>query len=144
MFKKIKCKVSNYTINNDLNNQRYGDWVDLCTLDNIVLKAGGDALIDLGIAMKLPKGYEAHLLPRSSTFKRTGLLLTNGMGIIDEAYCGNNDTWKVHVYATRDIHVNAGTRLFQFRIVKKQPNLKFVYVSKLKDKDRGGYGSTGA
>ena len=144
MFKKIKCKVSNYTINNDLNNQRYGDWVDLCTLDNIVLKAGEDALIDLGIAMKLPKGYEAHLLPRSSTFKRTGLLLTNGMGIIDEAYCGNNDTWKVHVYATRDIHVTSGTRLFQFRIVKKQPNLKFVYVSKLKDKDRGGYGSTGA
>lgn len=144
MFKKIKCKVSNYTINNDLNNQRYGDWVDLCTLDNIVLKAGEDALIDLGIAMKLPKGYEAHLLPRSSTFKRTGLLLTNGMGIIDEAYCGNNDTWKTHVYATRDIHVDSGTRLFQFRIVKKQPNLKFIYVNKLKDKDRGGYGSTGA
>lgn len=144
MFKKIKCKVSDYTVNNNLNNQRYGDWVDLCTLDNIDLKAGEDALIDLGIAMKLPKGYEAHLLPRSSTFKRTGLLLTDGMGIIDEAYCGNNDTWKAHVYATRDIHVNLGTRLFQFRIVKKQPNLKFVYVSRLKDKDRGGYGSTGA
>ena len=93
--------------------------------------------------MELPKGYEAHLLPRSSTFQNTGLLLTNSMGIIDNSFCGDNDYWGAKFYATKDGRVEKGQRLCQFRILENQPSLKFVEVVHLGNKDRGGYGSTG-
>lgn len=120
-----------------------GDFIDLYTYEDITLKKGDFTYIPLGIAVKLPKGYEAIVVPRSSTFKRYGLLQTNGIGIIDETYCGDDDQWKMPVYATRDITILKGTRLCQFRIQKHQPILNMVEVNKLNDKSRGGFGSTG-
>lgn len=109
---------------------------------NITYQKGDILFLGLGIAMELPSGYEAYIVPRSSTFKKTGLLLTNGIGIIDNAYCGDNDEWKAMVIATRDGFINRHDRLFQFRIQKKQPKIEFEEVKILGNKDRGGYGST--
>lgn len=105
--------------------------------------AGDILFIGLGVAMELPENYEAYVSSRSSTFKRTGLILTNGFGVIDNAYCGDNDEWKAMVYATRDGEIERHERLFQFRIQKKQPEIHFKEVERLKNEDRGGYGSTG-
>ena len=84
------------------------DWIDLRSAEEVNMKAGEARLISLGIAVQLPKGYEAHVVPRSSTFKNFGLIQTNHMGVIDESYCGDHDEWKVPVMAVRDtcIHVN--------------------------------------
>lgn len=119
-----------------------GDWIDLYIDEDILLKAGEHKIISLGVVMKLPEGYEAHLAPRSSTFKKTGLILTNSVGVIDESYCGNDDIWKVDVYATKDIEISKYERLFQFRIMKKQKQVEFIEVDEMEDENRGGYGST--
>lgn len=120
-----------------------GDWIDLRASENIKLSAGEFKLINLGISMKLPEGYEAHVVPRSSTFKTWGVLQTNGMGIIDNSYSGTNDIWRFPAYAIRDTEIKVNDRLCQFRIVKKQPKVEFIEVDKLDDTDRGGFGSTG-
>jgi len=119
------------------------DWVDLRCADNITLKVGEFKLIPLGVAIKLPDGYEAHIAPRSSTFKNYGIIQTNSVGVIDNSYCGNNDQWMIPVYATRDTSISFNDRIAQFRIMEKQPRLRFNEVSKLEDTDRGGFGSTG-
>ena len=120
-----------------------GDWIDLPSNTEIEYKAGDTVVIDFGVAMELPKCFEAHLLPRSSTFQNTGLLLTNSMGIIDNSFCGDNDYWGAKFYATKKGRVEKGQRLCQFRILENQPSLKFVEVIHLGNKDRCGYGSTG-
>ena len=121
-----------------------GDWCDLYTFEETVLHAGDFKIIPLGFAAKLPAGYEANIVPRSSTFKRWGIIQTNHFAVIDETYCGNDDEWGYPVYATRDITIPAGTRLCQFRINKKQPDLIFEEVDSLSDESRGGFGSSGA
>ena len=121
-----------------------GDWIDLRAAKEYKLFSGDFVLIDLGISMKLPEGYEAHIVPRSSTYKNWGLIQTNGIGIIDNSYCGENDRWMMPFLATKgtDIHVN--DRICQFRIVKKMPsNIKINTVEHLNTQDRGGFGSTG-
>ena len=121
-----------------------GDWIDLRASKEYKLFSGDFTLIDLGISIKLPEGYEAYILPRSSTFKNWGIIQTNGMGIIDNSYCGENDIWMMPVLATRmsDIHIN--DRVCQFRIVKKMPNnIKINKVEHLNTENRGGFGSTG-
>lgn len=120
------------------------DWIDLRAAERVELKAGEFRLIRLGIAMELPKGYEAHVVPRSSTFKTWGLLQTNSMGVIDGSYCGDNDEWRMPVYATRDTVVEEGDRICQFRIVENQPKITFETVEHLGGADRGGFGSTGS
>ena len=119
------------------------DWIDLRTAEEVTLKAGEFRLIPLGIAIALPEGYEAHLVPRSSTFKNYGILQTNSVGVVDCSYCGDNDQWHMPVYATRDVTIEKGARICQFRIMKNQPVLNFVRVDHLEDEDRGGFGSTG-
>ena len=119
------------------------DWIDLRAAKDITLKKGESKLILLGVAMKLPDGYEAHIVPRSSTFKNFGIIQTNHMGVIDGAYCGDNDEWKLPVYATRDTVIRLNDRICQFRIVENQPKIEFVAVDKLGGEDRGGFGSTG-
>lgn len=119
------------------------DWIDLRAAKEQVLKKGDFALIPLGVAIKLPEGYEAHLVPRSSTFKNYGIIQTNSTGIIDNSYCGDNDQWMMPVYATRDTIINFNDRICQFRIVKNQPEVNLVEVDKLEDSNRGGFGSTG-
>ena len=98
---------------------------DLRASETVELKAGEFKLIPLGVAMQLPKGYEAHVVPRSSTFKNYGLLQVNSCGIIDGSYCGDDDMWRMPVYATRDTVVNVNDRICQFRIVENQPQIVF-------------------
>lgn len=120
-----------------------GDWIDLRSAERVDMDAGDFKIISLGVSMKLPKGYEAHVVPRSSTFRRWGILLTNGVGIIDESYCGEDDVWKFPALAMRPTTIFKGDRICQFRIVKKMPEVTFKEIDRMKDKNRGGLGSTG-
>ncbi len=119
------------------------DWIDLRASETVELKAGEFCLIPLGVAMELPEGYEAHLVPRSSTFKNYGILQTNSCGVIDGSYCGDEDMWRMPVYATRDIVIRQNDRICQFRIVENQPRISFEEVRFLGNDSRGGFGSTG-
>jgi len=119
------------------------DWIDLRAAEDVTLKAGEFKLIPLGVAMQLPKGYEAHILPRSSTFKNYGVIQTNHMGLIDETYCGNGDQWHFPAYALRDTEIHVNDRICQFRIMKHQPQIELEEVDQLSGKDRGGFGSSG-
>ena len=120
----------------------YGSWIDLYVYEDVTLQEGEYTQINLGVAMRLPAGYEAIIAPRSSTFKRYGLLQTNSIGVIDNSYGGNDDIWAMPVYATRAITIPKGTRLCQFRIQKEQPKIYFEEVSDL-GASRGGFGSSG-
>lgn len=120
-----------------------GDWVDLRSAVDITLRAGDYKLLPLGVAMKLPEGYEAYILPRSSTFNNFKMVQTNSCGIIDESYCGNNDQWFMPILALEDGIISKYDRVCQFRIQKKMPEIEFNEVETLEDVNRGGYGSTG-
>ena len=119
------------------------DWVDLRSAEDVTLKKGEFKLIPLGIAMELPKGYEAHVVPRSSTYKNFGVIQTNHMGVIDETYCVDNDQWFMTVIAMRDTEIHVNDRICQFRIMEHQPELVFEETEILGHADRGGHGSTG-
>ncbi len=119
------------------------DWIDLRCAEEISLKKGEFKLIPLGIGMKLPKGYEAHVVPRSSTFKNFGIIQTNHMGVIDYTYSGDNDQWFMPVYAVRDTEIHVNDRVCQFRVMENQPAIEFDEVDHLDETDRGGFGSTG-
>ena len=120
-----------------------GDWIDLRAAETISMSAGDFRLISLGIAMKLPEGYEAHMAPRSSTFKKWGILQANSIGVIDNSYSGTNDIWKFPALAMRDTTIYEGDRICQFRIVKRQPEVEFIEAEELDAVDRQGFGSTG-
>lgn len=120
-----------------------GDWIDLRAGEDIYLERWQHKMIPLGVAMELPEGYEALIAPRSSTFKRYGILLSNSIGIIDEAYKGDNDEWHFPAYAVRDTFIKKNDRICQFRIIEHQPMINLVEVESLGNADRGGLGSTG-
>jgi len=142
-MQNIKIKY----ISNKVEKLRYienkSDWIDLRSAEQIAMKAGEFKLIPLGIAMELPAGYEAHVVPRSSTFKNFGIIQTNSMGIIDETYCGDNDQWFFPALAMRDTIINVNDRICQFRIMEHQPRIEFIEAETLGNEDRGGHGSTG-
>lgn len=119
------------------------DWIDLRAAENISLKKGDFHLIPLGVAMELPAGYEAHIVPRSSTFKNFGIIQVNHMGVVDESYCGDSDQWYMPVLAVRDTKIHINDRICQFRIMEHQPALHFQETEHLHHPDRGGFGSTG-
>lgn len=119
------------------------NWVDLRAAEDVDLKKGDFRLIRLGVAMKLPEGYEAHIVPRSSTYKNFGIIQANHYGVIDNAYSGDGDEWMVPVIAMRDTSIHINDRICQFRIEKRQPDIFFEEVDHLDDTDRGGFGSTG-
>lgn len=119
------------------------DWIDLRAAETVEMKAGEFKLIPLGVAMCLPDGYEAHVVPRSSTFKNFGIIQTNSQGIIDESYSGPNDQWFFPAYAMKDTVINTNDRICQFRIMEHQPVFDFVEDSLEDNSDRGGHGSTG-
>ena len=131
----------------DIEKLRYiggnSDWIDLRAAEDVTMKKGEFRLIRLGVAMELPQGYEAHVVPRSSTYKNFGLIQTNHMGAIDESYKGDADEWKWPALAMRDTEVHAGDRLCQFRIMKHQPQINFIEVQTLENEDRGGFGTSG-
>ena len=120
-----------------------GDWIDLRASVGGAFKKGDFALIDLGVSMRLPDDYEAHIVPRSSTFKNWGVIQTNSVGIIDNSYSGTNDVWKMPCYFTRDTVIEPNDRICQFRIVKKMEPVSFTEVTELDNTDRGGFGSSG-
>ena len=120
-----------------------GNWIDLRAAEDVTMKAGESKLISLGISMKLPNGYEAVMLPRSSTFPKYGILMANSQGVIDNNYSGNVDIWKFSAYATRDTVVKKNERICQFRLQKIQKNVRFNRVPSLSEDSRGGFGSTG-
>ena len=136
----IKVNTHGHKIPEAIDN---GDWIDLRSAETVAMEAGEYRLISLGISMKLPDGYEAHVVPRSSTFKKWGILLVNGVGIIDNSYCGSDDIWQFPALAMRKTKIHEGDRICQFRIMKKQPEIKFVEDSLEDNKNRGGLGSTG-
>lgn len=120
-----------------------GDWVDLRAAEDIIMEAGDFRLIPLGVAMELPEGYEAHIVPRSSTYKKWHIIQANHMGVVDHSYCGNNDQWMFPAIALVDTTIRRGDRICQFRIMENQPKLNFIAVNELEGADRGGFGSTG-
>lgn len=140
---KIKIKYLNDSITH-LEKIEKGDWVDLRSAEDVELKKGESKLIHLGVAMELPKGYEAHIVPRSSTFKKWGIIQTNHMGVVDNTYCGDDDWWFMSVYATRNVKIEKDDRICQFRIVEKMPPIEFETVEVLGNENRGGCGSTGS
>lgn len=119
------------------------DWIDLRASEEVTLKKGEFKLIPLGVAMELPKGYEAHIVPRSSTYKNFGLIQANHCGIVDGSYCGDNDMWRMPVIAMHDTTIHVNDRICQFRIMRNQPHICFEQVEHLEGADRGGFGSTG-
>jgi dUTP pyrophosphatase len=120
-----------------------GDWIDLRAAKDVRIDAGQTKLIPLGVSMKLPEGYEAHIVPRSSTFKTWGIIQTNHMGVIDNSYSGTNDIWMFSAFATRPTIIRKNDRICQFRIQKKMENVTITTVDKLEDVSRGGFGSSG-
>ena len=142
-MKEIKIKY----LNDEITRLEYidgkSDWIDLRAAEEVELKAGEFKLIHLGVAMQLPEGYEAHIVPRSSTFKKWGIIQTNHCGIVDNTYCGPNDWWRMPVFALRDTKIEVNDRICQFRIQKNQPTLVFNEVEEMEADTRGGFGSTG-
>ena len=121
-----------------------GDWIDLRAAETVHMLKGEYCMIPLGVAMELPEGYEALVAPRSSTFKRLGIILANSIGIIDESYKGDNDEWHFLAYAMRDTVIHKNERICQFRIIQHQPLILLKEVDHLGNADRGGIGSTGS
>ena len=142
-MEQIKIIYHNQNIDKIVNIENNSDWYDLRAAETVEMKAGDYKLISLGVSMKLPEGYEAHVVPRSSTFKNFGVLQTNSFGVIDNSYSGTNDIWRFPALAMRDTVIHEGDRICQFRIMKKQPQIEFVEVNELDEMDRGGIGSTG-
>ena len=135
---------------------KLGDWIDLRAAEDVTFsKAHEEAKISLGLTLQLPKGYEAHILPRSSTPSKFGLTLSHSQGIIDTEYCGPEDDWKFSARSTRKTSIVKGDRICQFRIMLSQQatpwqKFKWLLTSKIKfvsaennNKNRGGFGSTG-
>ena len=120
-----------------------GNWIDLRASERVELKKGDFALIPLGVAMELPKGYEAHIAPRSSTYKNFGIIQANSVGIVDNSYCGDNDMWRCPVIAMRNTVIEVNDRICQFRVMEIQPEIEFKIVDSLGNEDRGGFGTTG-
>ena len=126
-----------------INLEKNSDWLDLRAAQRTEFTAGEHKIISLGVSIRLPAGYEAHVAPRSSTFKHWGLLQTNSPGIIDESYSGEQDIWFFSAYATRDTVVEKNSRICQFRLFKKMPRPLLCQVEHLEQPSRGGYGSSG-
>ncbi|WJJ55315.1 hypothetical protein QB910_000071 [Dabrowskivirus KKP3916] len=121
-----------------------GDWIDLRSAENHIYTEGSFIKVRLGVAMELPEGYEAHVVPRGSSFKNYGTIQVNSPGIVDESYKGDNDEWFIPLFALREGKINKGDRVCQFRIVPKMPrNIKFKAISRLDNPDRSAFGSTG-
>ena len=142
MSKQIKIKYFDKEVEK-ISKISIGDWIDLRSAEDVKLKKGDFKLINLGVAMQLPKGYEAHIVPRSSTYKKWGIIQANHQAVIDESYCGDTDIWRYPVIALKDTEIHKNDRICQFRIMKKMDQVEFIEVKELGNKNRGGFGSTG-
>ena len=151
LFKQIKTKNQPLLIPikyfdeevEEIHEIEVGDWIDLRSRATFHYDELTDVLIPLNVAMQLPEGYEAHLLPRSSTFKKYGIIQTNSMGVIDNSYAGDDDEWLMPAFALKKGTIKKNERVAQFRIVKKMPYTNFRKQESLGNANRGGFGSTG-
>lgn len=141
-MKQIKIKYHNPNLTK-IEKIAVGDWIDLRASETVTLEAGDFRIISLGVSMQLPEGYEAHIVPRSSTYKKWGIIQANHMGVIDNSYSGDNDVWGMPVIALRDTVIEENDRICQFRLVKRMEGIKFEEAESLGNPDRGGFGSTG-
>lgn len=139
----MELKIRNLKDVKAISSAHPGEWYDLRAADDILLRAGEYARIPLGIAVKLPEGYEAIIAARSSTYERWGIMPVNAIGIIDNLYSGNDDEWQFPVMAVRETTIHKNDRICQFRIIKSQPECEIKYVERLDESNRGGFGSTG-
>jgi len=139
----LKIKVKYLANISPIEKFSVGDMLDLRCAEDVTLHKGEYKLIPLGVAMELPKGYEAHVYPRSSTFSKHKILMGNSVGVIDCSYCGNDDEWKFPAFAVEDTFIPKDTRICQFRVFENQPDLEFEEVEDLCNESRGGIGSTG-
>ena len=139
----MKIKVKYHSDIYPLEKRENGDWIDLRVAEDVSMKAGEFRLISLGVSMQLPDGYEALIVPRSSTFKNWGVLQTNHCGVIDNSYCGDNDIWMFPALSTRDVFIEKNSRICQFRIQQKMRHVSFETVDNLGNPDRNGFGSSG-
>lgn len=140
---RVKIKVKYHSNIYPLEKRENGDWIDLRVAEDVSMKAGEFKLISLGVSMQLPDGYEALIVPRSSTFKNWGVLQTNHCGVIDNSYRGDNDIWMFPALATRDVFIEKNSRICQFRIQQKMQYVSFETVDNLGNSDRKGFGSSG-
>jgi dUTP pyrophosphatase len=141
IFKAVKIRYTKPV--SKIKQIKNGDWIDLRCAEDVSMKAGDFQIIPLGVAMQLPEGCEALVAPRSSTFKKYGIIMANSLGIIDESYCGNDDEWGFPAYAVHSTFIPKDTRIAQFRLIKHQPGIIFDETDDLGNENRGGFGSTG-
>lgn len=141
-MKKIKIKYHDADMER-LQKISQGDWIDLRAAETVELKRGEFKLISLGVSMKLPDGYEGHVVPRSSTYKNFKVIQANSMGVIDNSYSGDDDVWMFPAIALEDTKIEKGDRICQFRMVKSMTKVRLDEVNYLDDQPRGGFGSTG-
>lgn len=139
----MKIRIKYFDGAEELKTLSVGDWIDLSNRFEVVASKGDFMVIKLGVAMELPEGYEAHIAPRSSTFRKYGIIQTNSVGVVDHSYCGDEDEWGMPCYFTKSVYIPKGTRLCQFRIVENQPQIEFEVCTSLGNDNRGGFGSTG-
>jgi len=139
----MQIKIKYLTDIEKIEKIKIGDMIDLRCAEDIEMHKGEFKLIPLGVAMELPEGYEAHVYPRSSTFKKHKILLSNSVGVIDCSYNGDGDQWQFPAYAMVDTFIPKNTRICQFRIFENQPDIELVEVESLGNENRGGIGSTG-
>lgn len=139
----LEVKVKYFTDIEKIKKIEKGDWIDLRAAEDVELKAGEFKLINLGVGMILPDGYEAHIVPRSSTFLKFGVIQANHCGIIDNSYSGDNNQWKFPAIALRNTKIHKNDRICQFRLMKKMEDVTLEEVEHLNERDRGGFGSTG-
>jgi dUTP pyrophosphatase len=139
----MEIKIKYLTDIEKIQHIKKGDWIDLRAAEDVVMYAGESKLIPLGIAMELPEGYEAIMAPRSSTFRKYNIIMTNSIGVVDESYCGDEDQWHFPAYALKYCKIQKNERICQFRIIEHQPEFSFKEVDSLGNENRGGLGSTG-
>lgn len=139
----LKIKIKYHANIEPVKKITVGDWIDLRAAEDVLLKKGSMYKISLGVSMQIPDGYEAVVVPRSSTAEKFGVIQWNSMGVIDNRYCGDTDIWKFPALAICDTEIKKGDRICQFRLFKNQPGIEFITVERLDNEDRGGFGSTG-
>ena len=165
---KIKIKIIDKSLPL-ISIMKKGDWIDLYTREDVSLKAPqagvqyqkenqkfrdvkfDNCLLNLNVCMSIPKGYEAVIVPRSSTFKNYKIIQTNHFGVIDNSFNGDTDEWKMPILAIEKTIIPAGTRICQFRIQLSQfatfwqklrwlfwnGKIEFVEVDSLNNEQRG-------
>jgi dUTP pyrophosphatase len=147
-YQNMKMKIKYFEGATKLKKISKGNWIDVYASKDVFVPLNDRAMIPLGFALELPKGWEGHLAPRSSTFKTWGIIQTNSVGVVDDTYIGDNDQWHMPVYCLDSKNeggtwIKKGDKIGQFRIMEVMPEIEFEEVEVFNNSDRGGFGSTG-